>query len=426
MIETKIGNGVFSFKPLDDYKKTTDIECDDADAYVDADVDYQSILEDFDVDAVERSPIKYADAVQSVADELLQSLDQFEVAQSETIGKFSQMSLKLNARYVNNPNLDAAENKLLAERQNFLAQQLDLGAAVVKARLLSLKQYADDLSARIDRINLSPDFINELAALESERRPSFAFLVENAVRIVNGAQRRVNFFIEHQDFVTKLVGWWDGWSEDYRAFKTNKRSQLIAACSNDNIDEDVYSAWYADWQRKRFAIEQRFLPLIEFALKGNLLSNAERVLSSLQKYKAEVDQFYLTERKNIYQKFAFQAGGELQEKFEVESNLYKLTEKFQRGLQTTIFACERTEERMFLLRWAEPLLNISIDELLTFVQDRKLDMISKSVLEQFAELRRKNFAEYLSDSRAYSEAIQKRETEYNALVFRMRRDLMKR
>ena len=81
---------------------------------------------------------------------------------------------------------------------------------------------------------------------------------------------------------------------------------------------------------------------------------------------------------------------------------------------------------MFLLRWAEPLLNISIDELLTFVQDRKLDMISKSVLEQFAELRRKNFAEYLSDSRAYGEAIQKRETEYNALVFRMRRDLMKR
>lgn len=171
-----------------------------------ADLDYQSLLSKYDVASADRSPIQYADAVQSVAEQLLQSLDQFESAQSETIGKFSQLSLKLNAKYVNNPNLDADENKLLSDRQDYLAQNLDLGAAAVKTRLLALKQYAVDLSARIDRINLSPNFINELAALEAVRRPSFAFLVEDAVRIVNSAQRRVNFFIEHQDFVTKLVG----------------------------------------------------------------------------------------------------------------------------------------------------------------------------------------------------------------------------
>ncbi len=118
-----------------------------------------------------------------------------------------------------------------------------------------------------------------------------------------------------------------------------------------------FSAWHSDWQSKRFLIEQRFLPLVEFAIKGNLLDSLDGVLKILQEYKVAVDKFYLQERKNIYQKFAFQAGGELQEKFETESKLFKPTEKFQRSLQEIIFAREKSEERIFLLRWAEPLLN---------------------------------------------------------------------
>lgn len=80
---------------------------------------------------------------------------------------------------------------------------------------------------------------------------------------------------------------------------------------------------------------------------------------------------------------------------------------------------------MFLLRWSEPLLNVPIDEITAFVADRELMAISAEVMEQFTAMKRQNFAAYLSDSQAYSDALQKREKEYNALVFRMRKDLQK-
>lgn len=102
-----------------------------------------------------------------------------------------------------------------------------------------------------------------------------------------------------------------------------------------------------------------------------------------------------------------------------------MAEKFQRDLQEIIFAREKTEERIFLLRWAEPLLNLSIDEISDFIRDRELDAISEEVLTSFAELRRQNFEKYLADSKSFGEAVQQREKEYNALIFRMRKDLHK-
>ena len=44
---------------------------------------------------------------------------------------------------------------------------------------------------------------------------------------------------------------------------------------------------------------------------------------------------------------------------------------------------------------------------------------------QFIELKRKNYAEYFIDSKSYSEEVQEREKEFNALIFRMRKDLQK-
>lgn len=396
-----------------------------------ANFDHRPLLSKYDVDAVNRSPIRYYEAVQSVSDSLLDVLNEYEAAQAGTIRDFNQLALRLNVKYVDSPHLTDEENKLLADRQHFLAQRLELGVDDVKTQILSIKAQADNLSARIDKINHGTNSIRELAALNAEPRIDFELLVENAAHIVRAAQKRVDFFAQHKAFVTNVVVMWAGWTENYKAFKTNMHEELASICRDDGVDPDIYDAWFNDWTSKRFTIEQRFLPPIEFALNGNLLSNdesvsaAERVLTSLQNYRDEVDGFYLHERKNIYQKFAFQAGGDLQEKFETESELCKLTEKFQRSMQEIIFGCERAEERMFLLRWTEPLLNVPIDQLIVFVQDRQLDAISTEVLEQFSALRRQNFAAYLADSQAYSEALQKREKEYNALVFRMRKDLMK-
>ncbi len=391
-----------------------------------ANFDYRTILAKYDAAAINKSVIKYSAAVLSVTDELIEILSEYEAAQSETIAEFLKIALKLKVKFTDNPNLTPEENSLLAERQKFLAKRLELGTDAVKAQIISVKAQAENLSARIDKINRGDNSIRELAELQAEPRADFELLVENLAQIIKSAQQRVDFFSQNKNLVASIVNSQAAWTDSYKSFKTSLREELSAACREDSVDEEIFSAWYEDWQTKRFAIEQRFLPMVEFALKGNLFDSLDGVLKILGDYRDSVDKFYLHERKNIYQKFAFQAGGDLQEKFETESELYKLAEKFQRDLQGIIFSSEKTEERIFLLRWAEQLLNISIDEISNFIRDKELDAISEEVLTQFAELRRQNFTAYIADSKSYSEAVQKRENEFNKLIYRMRKDLQRK
>lgn len=392
-----------------------------------ADFDYQLLLKKYNLDRINKSVVEYNKSILTLSDELLEILDEYENAQSETIGECSKIALKLSAKFIESQHLSEEENNLLEERQKFLAQRLELGTDEVKIQILAVKTQAEEFFARLEKINRGKNSIRELAELENEPRATFEFLVENLANIICDAQKKVDFFVQNKNFVTEIIRQWELWNEDYKTFKTNHFEELKNICRDENIEEADFLKWYADWQNKRFAIEEKFLPLAEFGLRGNLSDDgAIRTLKILQAYKDEVDKFYLHERKNIYQKFAFQAGGDLQEKFETESELYKLTEKLQRDLQKIIFSRENTEERIFLLRWAETLLNIPIDEITDFVKEKNLDAISAEVLTQFSQLKRRNFTAYLADSQAYGEAIKKREKDYNALIFRMRKDLNKK
>ena len=392
---------------------------------------YKPILEKYDTDELAASPIKYFNAVSDVADTFLDVLQNYETAHSEVIGEFSQSVVMLGVRYVNNPHLDAAENSLLEERQKFLARQLKLGTDDVKTQILLLKEQAKNFSERLDEINHSKNSVRELAALEAEPRVSFAFLVENAARLIQNAQMKMDFFILNKKFVAFVVNAWESWSNDYKIFKTSLHEELIAGCRAADVDEKIFGKWYEEWRGKRFLIEQRLLPLIEFALKGHLLSQddkpsvVEETLKALRDYKDSLDKFYLNERKSIYQKFAFTAGSDLLEKFETESELYKQTEKFQREWQKIIFSCDKTEDRIFLLKWAEPLLNLSVNAIVDFLEERQLDTMTEKILSQFAALRRQSSMSPLADSAAFAKASQQREKETTQLFFRMRKGLRK-
>lgn len=156
---------------------------------------------------------------------------------------------------------------------------------------------------------------------------------------------------------------------------------------------------------------------------GNVVTG-ERAWQMLEEYRNSVDDFYLHERKGIYQKFAFQAGGDVQEKFEAESRLFALAEEFQRNMQELIFSLDDMEDRLFLLKWAMRFMAVHIDELTQYIGEKRLDAISEEVLQQFIALSRQNFAAYISDSKAYGDAMAEREKQYNSLIFRMRKDLM--
>ena len=350
----------------------------------------------------------------------------------KVIRDFNLVGLKLSKKYEDNPHLSEEENKLLAKRQQYFQRKFSLGMQGVKAKILAVKNQADVLEARIDEIDCGENAIHELALLEREERAGFSFIAENTAKIIKNALLKIEYFQAHHPFVLHAVAVWEAWSENYRVFKTTYREDLKAACETDGIEEEVWLRWYADWQKIRFAIEQKLQPVIERGLQTSMpmlhenpVSVPEQLIAVLEEYKKRVDHFFLEERKGIYQKFAFQAGGELQEKFETEGTLYKCTFALQTALSEIIFNCRESEDRVFILKWANSLLDIQINEILVFVADNDLQKISQTILAEFAALKQKNYDVYLADAAAYSEEKTRREKEYNSLIFKMRKDLMK-
>ncbi len=394
--------------------------------------DYTALLVKYDTKSIDGSIIKYYQAVQMWCDELIDKVEHYEEVMDAVIRDFNVISLKLSKKYEENPHLTEEENRLLADRQRYFQKRFSLGMHSVKSKILVVKEQADELEYRIDDIDNGDDAMHALAILEKEERASFGFIAENTAKIIRNALLKVEYFQDNHAFVMHAINVWEDWSEGYRVFKTTYREDLKHGCEDDGIEEDIWGQWYEDWQKIRYAIEQKVQPIIERGLKSNIptlsetkVSVPEQLIEVLETYKNNVDRFFLEDRKGIYQKFAFQAGGDLQDKFESQSELYKCTASLQSALQEIIFNCANAEDRVFILKWANSLLDIQIDEILTFVADNELQNISNTILTEFATLKQKNFDAYLTDAKAYSEEKARREKEYTSLIFKMRKDLMK-
>ncbi len=394
--------------------------------------DYNFLLSKYNIEEIGSSMIQYYEAVQSWINELLQKINDYEKQKEKVILDFNTISLKLSKKYENNSNLTEQENDLLQQRQAFFKKNLSLGMHSVKSKLLAVKKQADDLEQRIDQIDEGQNSIKELALLEKEERINFSFLAENTAKIIKNALLKIEFFEQQHQFVLNAIKIWESWTENYKVFKTTYKEDLKNSCKEDDVEEEIWSKWYEDWRKLRFAIEEKIQPAIERGLKSEItvFSNqkenvAERLIAVLEDYKNNIDKFYLETRKGIYQKYVFQSGGELQEKFEAEGILYGFASTLQSELQNIIFDCKNAEDRIFILNWANSLLDISIDEILDFVANNDLQAISQEILTEFASLKQKNYDIYLADAKAYAEEKAKREKEYNSLVFKMRKDLMK-
>ncbi len=233
-----------------------------------ANFDYKALLRKYDAAAIGKSVVKYQAAVASVTAELLEVLQQYEEAQAETFAEFAKLTENLGAPHA-----------------AFLLKLLDFGADDARAQILSVQAQAEKLAARIDKINHGENSLVELAALENAPHASFELLVENLSEIVKNVQRRLDFFAVNKDFVTALINTLENWDEDY-------------------------------------------LPLVEFALKGNLIDAEDspaaiRILSMLTEYKKNAD-----------------------------SN----GEKFQQAIQEMISTRKKAAEKIFLSRWLQSVL----------------------------------------------------------------------
>lgn len=396
-------------------------------------LDYTTLLSKYDIASIDKSVIKYYEAVQKWIDELMEYLANFEQQKENVIQDCNQIGLQLSTTYKDDSNLTEAENELLKNRQYYFKDKLALGMDKVKTNLLKVKQQADNIEYTINEIDDGDNAIYELAQLEKKERASFSLIAENTAKIVNKALQKIDFFEHNRDFIIKAVEVWSKWNEDYKVFKTKQYEELKHSCEEDAIEAEVWQKWYEDWQKLRFTIEEKLQPMIARGLKGDIEAKEEQetpiimqAIYVLNDYKIAVDNFYLEERKNIYQQYVFQNCGDLQEKFEVEKELYARTVNLQKALQNIIFNCKKEADKIFILRWIDNLIDIQINEIIQFVADNSLEQISQEVLNEFAKLKQKNYYMYLADIKAYSQEQANREKAYNSLIFKMRKGLMKK
>ncbi len=129
--------------------------------------DYRKLSSSYNLILIEKSPIKYFEAVLRLTDKFLDMLQKYEAAQAEIIAESSKTALKL----------DSAETK---------------------RKILSVKAQAERFFERLDKILGGDNSICELAALQAEPRADFEFLTENLVRIMLAFQRQVEFFAENK------------------------------------------------------------------------------------------------------------------------------------------------------------------------------------------------------------------------------------
>ena len=123
-----------------------------------ANFDYHPLLKKFDVAALEKSAIKYFDAVLSVTNELLKILQEYEKAQAETIAQSLKMTFKLNAKFTDNPLLTPEENSLLA------AVTSGTRTYAPKKKILFVKAQTEKFSERLEKICDSENYSAFFAA----------------------------------------------------------------------------------------------------------------------------------------------------------------------------------------------------------------------------------------------------------------------
>lgn len=388
--------------------------------------DYTAMLTAYDLPAIQSSVIQYYQAVQRWITELLQQLDGFEAEKEPILQQAKTIRRQLEAAYDEQPALTDEENALMAARQKFFKERFTLETSSIRNKLMLVKAQADKLEARLDAIDESENSLQEMAALEQEQRASFAFVTENTAKIIKGGLVRIEYFEANFALIKNAIDIWSKWSESYRLFKTTYKEEFQKVSEADGIEERECRMWYGEWQQLRFEMEKMIQPMIERGyiptIENTPISVAEQCIAALEDYKMKIDTFYMEERRGLYQKYIFVNSGDLQDKFESEGSLYRLTIAFQNAMQKIIFNCSRNDDRVFIATWAGALLNSRIDAILQFVEQKELE-VTKSVLEEFAELKQKDYETILANEKAYSDDQVRLEKQYNALIFKMRKEL---
>ena len=394
--------------------------------------DYRSLLSKYNKEEIDKSVVKYYEAVQTWINELLEKIDEIESKKESVVNALNLTTVKLNKKYKSNDALTDEENNILQARHDFLAENYSVRMDIVKNKLLSIKEQATNIEKRIADIISGNDAIQQLALLEKEERVSFGFLADITAKIVRDSLKRIEFFESEQSYVEWVVKKSEAWATKYKKYKTTDYKKFGEICKEEVIDKKNSNRIFKEWQELRLKIESKLQAILEkesqshIYIKDNNEFAVQQIISELEKYRNSIDSLYLNERKerlSIYQRYAHRENKDTLEEICTKGRIYELTYSFQKAILSIIDNCCKSEDKVFILRWADDILNFQIDSILFAISDSKFDSISMIIIDEFSEIRKTNYEILLSDAEEFSRALERRNDEVQSLIYKMRKGL---
>ena len=332
--------------------------------------DFSTLIEEFELNSINASVIKYYKAVQKWIDTIVEMLDFFESEKIEIIKNFKKLKLEVFKAYEPELELSDEENLLFGNRRDFIRKIIDFDIRIIKSRLLSIRKNADDIELRLDDINRGDNIIEELAKLEKTERVSFELMAENTIDIVKTALAKAEYFEKNKRVLTSLINIENSWADDYKMLKVKFKNKFKNICEKEGIDSISWSIWYRDWCMQRYNIEMLLLPLIQRevaspikendSIAEDLISVVEKILNSLQLHKDNIDDFYTNERKRIYAKFEGMLNKEAAENAELNKELKQLNSYLKGNIENIVSNLKSIDDKIFIQKWIKPLVNIEI------------------------------------------------------------------
>ena len=376
-------------------------------------------IKHFDIVANNSSPVRYYAETIRWLDNLLADLDGLVSGQSDLLAEARALTNRLTVAHHDD------ENPVLSERARHLALRLDFGVETLQSELLSFKSEA--VSGR--ECLSSSRSLAALSAIDKLERPDFLLVAEHTTALVVSQLVAIDWFREHKELASNLIDLHEAWRDDFHQFDHTTRDHFIQKCKIESIEQEQADGWFGEWRKERLLLEEHILPLMKAGIEN--IIPVEIAISCIELLKTAIRdrlaKFFFDERIALHQKFAFEPGGELQERFEKESKLSEINGEFQGALEELIFMVQSSEGRLFLVRWAKDWYSSFLGDVLALVeQDTLQGQIARETLDEFRAMKRRNLEGFLADVKTYAEAREQIDKQMNSLVFRMRSDLAKK
>lgn len=320
-------------------------------------------------------------------------------------------------------NIAISSTELLAQpNSSFLQNSLELLVDTLSIKVNHPLSFIEDAKQKVLTIQQHLEQAKsyaDLLVVEQQPKVSYSLLIDFTEQHIHRYVDRVRYLGTNTEIIEKLTHWY---KENIKAIQQRSSNQIRLTWQAAEIDADEYEQWIVEMEEVLQSKYELYLPILHDLLANKIsFTSFEQLDTKLQVYIENIYQFYQKERVEAHQKFAFQLGGDLQEKLEVQTLLYKLVSPLITSIHDYMKDCPNAEQKC-IASYLQYIIEVPINHLdhlvadYTFVQD---------ILEDLHTLKQAQLQHFAVDTQHFIEQQQQRDARYNALMYKMRKQLMK-